>query len=117
MEKFIDIDGKKVGFKTNGAVPLMYMAQFQKDMIKDILAMGVTERKNKKESKEEQIKWIRENVDFMTFFNIAWVYAKAYDKTIGPPLEWLEGFETFPIMDVIEPLQELLEKTLSTKKK
>lgn len=114
MEKFVTIDNKQVGFKTNGAVPLMYMAQFQKDMIKDILSMGVT---GKGKEKVDEIEWIRKNVDFMTFFNIAWVYAKAYDKTIAPPMEWLESFDEFPIMDVIEPLQELLEKTLSTKKK
>ena len=37
MEKTIEIDGKKVGFKTNGATPLRYKAQFGKDYFKEIL--------------------------------------------------------------------------------
>lgn len=117
MEKFIEIDGKQVGFKTNGAIPLIYMSQFKRDLIKDILSMGVTQVDLKKGNESEQIKWVRDNIDFMMFYNIAWVYAKAYDKTIKSPVEWLEEFEVFPIVDLVEPLQELLEATISVKKK
>ena len=114
MEKIIEIDGKQVGFKTNGLVPVFYKAQFKRDLIKDLLSMGGN---NKKTEDQDQLEWLRDNVDFMVFFDIAWVFARAYDKSIPPQDEWLESFDTFPIMDVFEPLQELLEATISTKKK
>ena len=114
MEKIIEIDGKQVGFKTNGLVPVFYKAQFKRDLIKDLLSMGGN---NKKAEDQDQLEWLRDNVDFMIFFDIAWVFARAYDKNIPPQEEWLESFDTFPIMDVFEPLQELLEATISTKKK
>lgn len=117
MEKIIEIDGKQVGFKTNGLVPVFYKAQFKRDLIKDLLGMGVNSQKATNGTEEEQMEWLRDNVDFMMFYDIAWVFARAYDKTILPQEEWLETFEVFPIMDIFEPLQELLEATISTKKK
>ena len=40
MEKIIEIDGKKIGFKTNGATPLRYKPQFGKDYFKEILKLA-----------------------------------------------------------------------------
>lgn len=117
MEITIQIDGKDVRFKSNGAVAPRYMMQFQRDLIKDILSMGVGSANIEKMTEDEKINWVRGNIDFNMFFNIAWIYAKTADPTIPEPIKWLEGFDEFPIIELIEPLQELLIKTIGTKKK
>ncbi|MEA0556078.1 hypothetical protein U1P98_18660 [Lysinibacillus irui] len=117
MEITLTIDGKEVLFKSNGAVAKRYMMQFQRDMLKDILSMGVTEKSFDKMSEGEKVKWMRDNIDFNMFYDIAWVFAKTANNEIKDPLSWLESFDEFPILDIIEPLQGLLEKTVSSKKK
>lgn len=117
MEITLTIDGKEVLFKSNGAVAKRYMMQFQRDMLKDILSMGVTEKNFDKMSDGEKVKWMRDNIDFNMFYDIAWVFAKTANNEIKDPLSWLESFDEFPILDIIEPLQGLLEKTVSSKKK
>ncbi len=117
MEKTILIDGQKVRFKTNGATPLRYKAQFQKDYFKEILKMApLAKFGGKKDFKPEDL----DALDFDIFFNIAWIMAKTADSTIPEPLEWLEGFDEFPLIEIFPELQELMIASLqgnATKKK
>lgn len=117
MEITLTIDGKEILFKTNGAVVKRYMMQFQSDLLKEILSMGVMEKDFNEMSKGEKVAWMRDNINFDMFYNIAWVFAKTADSSIPSPLEWLESFDEFPILDIIEPLQGLLIKTMASKKK
>ena len=117
MEINLTIDGKQVPFKSNGAVAKRYMMQFQRDLLKDIISMGVTDVDFNKSTDAQKIAWIRDNINFDMFFDIAWVFAKTADKSIPEPITWLETFDEFPILELIEPLQELLVKTISSKKK
>ena len=117
MEITLTIDGKQITFKSNGAVTKRYMMQFQRDMLKDILSMGVTEKSFDDMSEGEKIAWMRDNVDFNMFYDIAWVFAKTANNEVPDPLAWLESFDEFPILEIIEPLQGLLEKTIGSKKK
>lgn len=117
MEITLTIDGKQIPFKSNGAVAKRYMMQFQRDMLKDILSMGVTDKKFDDMSENEKVVWMRDNIDFNMFYDIAWVFAKTANTDVPDPLTWLESFEEFPILDIIEPLQGLLEKTIGSKKK
>ncbi|MNI88415.1 hypothetical protein D3C73_1457170 [compost metagenome] len=55
------------------------------------------------------------NID--VFYDIAWAFAKTADNTILPPLEWLDTFDEFPILEIMPELQELISLTLQTKKK
>ncbi|WP_042470674.1 hypothetical protein [Bacillus ndiopicus] len=117
MEITLTIDGKQIPFKSNGAVAKRYMMQFQRDLLKDILGMGATDKSFEEMAEGEKVSWMRENIDFNMFYDIAWTFAKTADSTIPDPLSWLESFEEFPILDIIEPLQSLLEKTIASKKK
>lgn len=115
MEKTILIDDKKVRFKTNGAIPLRYKAQFGKDYFKEIFKMlpiAKLNSKNKNLNPENL-----ESLDFDVFYNVAWIMAKTADPTIPEPLEWLGEFEEFPIADIFPELQELMMATLQSKKK
>lgn len=106
MEKTLTIDGKQVTFKSTGATPLRYKQQFGKDFFSTITKMSGGSKKAN-----------LENLDLEAFYNIAWVFAKTADKTIQEPLEWLDTFETFPILEIAPDLQDLLLSTMQTKKK
>lgn len=114
MEKTILIDGKQVLFKTNGAIPLRYKAQFGKDYFKEILKMlPAAKLKGKKNIEVKDLEFL----EFEVFYNAAWVMAKTADPSIPEPLTWLESFEEFPIAEIFPELQELMIATLETSKK
>jgi hypothetical protein len=114
MEKTIKIDGKEIRFKTNGATPLRYKAQFGRDYFKEILKLAPLEKlsgKKKIEGKDLEI------LDFEVFYNIAWIMAKTADPAIPEPIAWLEQFEVFPMVEIIPELQELMLASFQTTKK
>lgn len=116
MEKTIEIDGKKVKFKTTGATPLRYKAQFGRDFFKEILKMASLkelENKNKEEISMEDL----EGLDFEVFYNISWVMAKTADSSISDPLTWLDEFDEFPMLDIIPELADMILASLQSKKK
>jgi hypothetical protein len=113
MEKTILIDGQKVRFKTNGATPLRYKAQFGKDYFKEIFKMLPLTQINKKDTNPAAL----ESLDFEVFYNVAWIMAKTAEPTIPEPLEWLEQFEEFPIADIFPELQELMLSSMQSSKK
>jgi hypothetical protein len=116
MEKTIEIDGKKVRFKTNGATALRYKAQFGKDYFKEILKLAPL-AKLKEEGKDFNIEALNA-LDFEVFYNIAWIMAKTAEPTIPEPLEWLEEFDEFPMAEIIPELQDIMTSSfMSTKKK
>lgn len=114
MEKTIVIDGKKVRFKTNGATPLRYKAQFGKDYFKEILKLAPLQKlQGKKGISADELAAL----DFEVFYNISWIMAKTADPTIPEPLEWLEQFDEYPMAEVIPELQDLMLASFQTTKK
>ncbi len=116
MEKTIVIDGKKVGFKTNGATPLRYKAQFGRDYFKEILKLAPLEKLMGKKKKAITVEDL-DLLDFEVFYNISWVMAKTFDPTIPEPIEWLEQFDEYPIADIIPELQDMMASSFATSKK
>jgi hypothetical protein len=116
LEKTIEIDGKKIGFKTNGATPLRYKAQFGKDYFKEIMKLAPLEKLMGKKKNQVTVNDL-DALDFEVFYNISWIMAKTYDPTIPEPLEWLEQFDEYPIADIIPELQELMASSFQTSKK
>ena len=114
MEKKIKIDGKNVKFKSTGALPMRYKAQFGRDFFKDLYKMqSAVEKKNKKQPTIKDI----ESIDFDTFYKIIWILAKTADKDIPEPIEWLDQFDEFPIMDILDEVMVMIESTIQAKKK
>ncbi len=114
MEKTIEIDGKKVRFKTTGATPLRYKAQFGKDYFKEILKLAPLQKLQGDQSiSSEDL----QHLDFEIFYNISWIMAKTADPSIPEPLEWLEQFDEFPMAVVIPELQDLMLASFQTTKK
>ena len=102
MIKQIEIDGKQVSFKASAAIPRIYRMKFQRDIYKDLKALEKSIGDNSKEGS---------NLDMFSlemFENIAFVMAKHADASIpNTPEEWLDGFNTFSIYQVLPQLIEL----------
>jgi hypothetical protein len=114
MEKTITIDGKKVRFKSTGATPLRYKSQFGRDYFKEILKLSPLESlQNKKNLTTEDL----DILDFEVFYNISWILAKTADPTIPEPVEWLEQFDEFPIVEIVPELQDLMISSFKSSKK
>lgn len=111
MEKTIVIDGKEVTFKSTGATPLRYKAQFGNDFFAEIMKLDKV-LKTDNEGKPDI-----SNIDFEVFYNLAWVLAKTADTSIKDPMTWLDTFEEFPIVEILPELQDLIFATLQGKKK
>ena len=98
----IEIDGKQVAFKASAAIPRIYRLKFQRDIYKDLKAL---EKSVGNEDEDNS------NLDLFSlemFENIAFVMAKHADPNIpNTPEEWLDGFNTFSIYQVLPQLIEL----------
>jgi hypothetical protein len=115
LEKTITIDGQDVKFKSTGATPLRFKAQFGKDYFSEIMKLDGL--KNLRGKKGEINTKVIGSLDFEVFYNIAWTLAKTANKEIDDPITWLDKFETFPIMEIIPELQDMIIATIQTKKK
>ena len=111
MEKTLTIDGKQVTFKSTGATPLRYKAQFGKDYFAEMLKLQSLQA-----LQGGDIKAI-ESIDFDALYNMVWTLAKTADKTIPEPIEWLDGFDEFPLFEILPELQDLMAKSLQSSKK
>jgi hypothetical protein len=100
--KKIEIDGKEVAFKASAAIPRIYRLKFQRDIYKDLNALekavGTGDAENS-------------NLDSFSlemFENIAFIMAKHADANVpDTPEEWLDGFNTFSIYQVLPKIIEL----------
>ena len=98
----IEIDGQDVLFKASAAIPRIYRLKFQRDIYKDLRIL----EKSIGEGDEEN-----SNMDLFSlemFENIAYTMAKHADPQIPNEVdEWLDGFNTFSIYQVLPQLIEL----------
>ena len=102
MIKQIEIDGKQVSFKASAAIPRIYRMKFQRDIYKDLKALEKSVGDNSEESSDLDM------FSLEMFENIAFVMAKHADASIpNTPEEWLDGFNTFSIYQVLPQLIEL----------
>ena len=102
MKRNITIDGQEVPFKASAAIPRIYRMRFHRDIYKDLRDLEKGIDKNDPENS---------NLDLFSlemFENIAYVMAKHADPSIpDTPEEWLDGFNTFSIYQVLPQITEL----------
>ena len=115
MEKIVTIDGRQVKFKSTGAFLLKYKAQFGRDALQDTFKL-----QNAINTKTNKIKDLSA-LDLEVFYNLIWTLAKTADPSIPPPMEWLDEFSEFPLMDIIPEIVDMvfscLTSTVENKKK
>lgn len=114
MEKILTIDGRQVKFKSTGAFLLRYKAQFGRDALQDIFKL------QNAINSEGQLADVNA-LDLEVIYDLVWVLAKTADPSIPPPLEWLDEFSEFPLMDIVPEITDLifscLSSTVKSKKK
>ena len=109
LMKKIEIDGKEVAFRASAAIPRIYRIKFHRDIYKDLRSLEKAVGKN---SEDES------GLDMFSlemFENIAYIMAKHADAAIpDTPEEWLDGFNTFSIYQVLPEIIELWGLNLQT---
>src|SRR6056297_2278462 len=115
MEKILNIDGRNVKFKSSGAFLLKYKMQFNRDAFKDLIRLAEAVDMEKLTIKNA------DHFDLEVFFNMTWVLAKNANPQLPPPIEWLDTFSEFPLMEIIPEIIELmmlcLQSSVQSKKK
>lgn len=104
----IKIGDQEVALKTTGATLLRYKIQFGKDLLTELIKLDGAYKDGELQP---------DKIDFEVFFNILWIMAKTADSTIKPPVEWLDEFEEFPILEVLPKVMEMLVCLMRTNKK
>lgn len=98
----VEIDGKQVPFKASAAIPRIYRIKFNRDIYKDLRSLEKAVGEGDENSS---------NLDLFSlemFENIAYVMAKHADPSVpNSPEEWLDGFNTFSIYQVLPSIIEL----------
>jgi len=112
MKKIIVIDGKEVGFKATALTPRIYRHRVGRDMVADMSKLRKAYRKAtdlpENASEEEKEDAQLSVLDLEIFENTAWIMARQYDPSIpDDPDEWLDGFETFSIYEILDQILEL----------
>lgn len=102
LTKTIDIDGKQVTFRASAAVPRIYRIKFGRDIYKDLAALEKAVGDGNEEASDLDL------FSLEMFENIAYIMAKHADPNIpDTPEEWLDGFGTFSIYQVLPQIIEL----------
>ena len=102
MIQKIEIDGKQVPFRASAAIPRIYRIKFQRDIYKDLDALGKAVGDGNAESSSLDM------FSLEMFENIAYIMAKHADPSIpDSPEEWLDEFSTFSIYQVLPKIIEL----------
>lgn len=145
MQKIVEIDGKQVLLESNAATPMKYKKQFGKDYFSELFKLlksigarmpktaaaaddKAVETPNSEREGENQktvevfdleaMSWESlDRLDFEPLYNIVWTLAKTADKSLPDPEIWLEGFDTFPLMEILTDALELISHSIESKKK
>ena len=102
VTKKIEIDGKEVCFRASAAIPRIYRIKFHRDIYKDLrLLEKAVGDGNAEESSLDLF-------SLEMFENIAYIMARHADPSIpDSPEDWLDGFNTFSIYQVLPQIIEL----------
>ena len=109
MVKKITIDGKEVAFRASAAIPRIYRIKFHRDIYKDLRSLEKAVGANSEDDSSLDL------FSLEMFENIAYIMAKHADASIpDSPEEWLDGFNTFSIYQVLPEIIELWGLNLQT---
>ena len=117
MEKLVEIEDKVIKLKAHAGVPLFYRNQFNSDFFADAIKFAKSADglggKDFKDASYEDL----DHLDMNVFYKMFWIFAKAGDKDIPPLEEWLEGFESLPLEEILPYVTQMIEGLLVGKKR
>ena len=109
LKRNIEIDGSQVPFKASAAIPRIYRMKFQRDIFRDLRALEKAVSGNRPEESALDM------FSLEMFENIAYIMAKHADPSVpDTPEEWLDGFNTFSIYQVLPQMIELWGLNIQT---
>ena len=126
MRKIVLVGDQEYELGTNGYTPIAYKQQFGKDYFQDQFSMlknqSFMNELNKLETDKELT---ATNIDIsmleefdMTFFNrLFWTFAKSANPHIKPYEQFFMEMEVFPIQEVGPVLMEMLNASMTKKKR
>lgn len=116
MEKIIYIGDKEVKLKANAMQALIFRREFGRDIME--VQGSIMNIVNVKPNGEVVLNMDGlKGIDGVGIVQMIWTLAKAADSTIPPLEQWLDEFDTFPIMEVFaEAYEVLLANFVSTSK-
>lgn len=107
--KKVMIDGQEVAFAASAAIPRQYRNTFGRDIFTDINALSQKISANSENASTMDIQSLE------VFENIAYIMAKHADKNVpDTPEEWLDGFGTFSVYQVLPQIVTLWTENLMT---
>ena len=102
MTKTVSIDGKDVLFKASAAIPRIYRLRFHRDIYKDLKDLNAAVGDGNPDASG------LDTFSLELFENIAYIMAKHADPSIpDTPEDWLDGFNTFSIYQVLPEIIQL----------
>ena len=102
MVKQLEIDGKQVSFKASAAIPRIYRIKFGRDIYPDLRQLEKAMGDNQEEASG------LDTFSLELFENIAFIMAKHAEPNVpNTPEEWLDGFNTFSIYQILPQIIEL----------
>lgn len=110
MEKTIEIDGKNVRLKSNALLPIVFRANFGRDIFEvqsQIFGLG------KSGLSVRQIK----DIECVGVMQMVWTMAKIADDSIKPFEEWVGEFDEFPVFDFFNEIFDLFLTNISSTSK
>jgi hypothetical protein len=118
MEKTLTIDEKEVTFKSTAGTVRRYRNQFGQDFFADIGKMYPLMKTLSSNADLEELGYDElKQLDFSAFENICWALAKTADNSIAAPDAWFDKFDSFPIVEILPEIQDLIFHSLQGKKK
>lgn len=115
MEKTIVIDGKNVTFKATGGIGYRYKAQFGREYIADAIQMEeflLSTKAGVNGGDEANPLYDLTKYSLECVYNILWTLAKTANENIPSPQQWLDSFDTFPVMDIFEQVKDIMVQNL-----
>ena len=102
MTKSVNIDGRDVLFKASAAIPRIYRLRFRRDIYKDLKELNSAVGDGDPDAST------LDTFSLELFENIAFIMAKHADPSIpDTPEDWLDGFSTFSIYQVLPEIIKL----------
>lgn len=107
----MQIGGKEVGFRATALTPRLYRHKIGRDIIQDLNRLKksynralAAEHATEEDKHEAELS----AMDLEMFENVAYIMARQYNPDVpDTPDEWLDGFETFSIYEILPQILTL----------
>lgn len=110
IQKTIEIDGRQVLFKASAAIPRFYRFKFRRDIFSDLAVLSAAMENSSEDESTLDIPSLE------LFEDIAYTMAKYADPSVPDNVEeWLDGFNTFSIYQILPELFDLWGMNMETK--